>query len=86
MACENKKFMQPCHTCGLAYQFGPGRYEGVWLEAYGIRVCDGCELGNQDGWHPSFEPRLNAILKDDGLPLPDRLPNGLLPFNPPVPR
>ena len=82
MAFEHIKFMEICPVCGDQYQYGPHRYEGAWLEAYGIQVCDTCKNGNFDGWAPHLEPRLLKVLKAKGLPAPERNERGFLPFNP----
>ncbi len=75
-----EKIMLNCDTCGNPYQEGPHRYEGHKLHRYGgIMVCDGCWQGNHDGWNPHFEPILLGILKEKGLPVPERNEQGLLP-------
>ena len=82
MESSSYKHMEVCPVCGERYQFGPHSYEGHRLEAYDMRVCDGCEVGNHDGWAPHHEATLLEHLKTRNLPEPERLENGMLPFNP----
>ncbi|WP_420331940.1 hypothetical protein [Oceanicaulis alexandrii] len=86
MAYTTMKFMETCPVCDQAFQFGPKRYEGFTLDAYDMHVCDRCEVGNHDGWSPHHEPKILEHLKAKNLPVPGRLPNGMLPFNPPKTR
>ena len=79
---ENMKDLYPCPVCGGSYHFGSGRYEGFSLDAYDMHVCDLCEVGNHDGWAPHHEAKILEHLKAKHLPVPARLPNGMLPFNP----
>ena len=76
------KNLEICPVCGGEYQFGPKRYEGFSLDAYQMHVCDRCEMGNHDGWAPHHEAKILEHLKAKNLPVPARLPNRLLPFNP----
>ena len=70
----------PCAVCGNPFQHGPHRYEGHKLELYGgVFCCDSCWKSNWDGWGPVAEPRILAILKEKGLPDPQRNKKGWLP-------
>jgi hypothetical protein len=75
------RLMFDCDVCDRPYQHGRHVYEGKPLSAaYGHSfVCPICYEGNHDGWHPSLEPAVLALLERKGLPVPPRLPNGLLP-------
>jgi hypothetical protein len=74
--------MSKCDVCGQQYQNGPHRYEGHRLELYGdIFCCDSCWNSNWDGWAPHFEPVLLEHLKQNGLSVPERNANRLLPRN-----
>ncbi|KAA5803884.1 hypothetical protein F1654_08795 [Alkalicaulis satelles] len=83
MTIEEFKYMLPCPICGGQFQCGPHRYEGHTLDVYRVHVCGGCELGNHDGWGREHEAKLIALCERNGESIPERLPNGLLPFNPP---
>lgn len=50
-----EKLMIGCPLCGLNYQMGPGRYEGIRLKLYELTVCEKCWDLNWDGWHPDYE-------------------------------
>lgn len=77
---KQDRFMFNCDVCGASYQFGPHRYEGHALKLYGtIFCCDTCWKGNWDGWAPHLEPLLIGHLERQGLPVPERNRNGLLP-------
>ena len=82
MGLSSYKHMEVCPVCGEQYQYGPHKYEGHRLEAYDMRVCDWCEAGNHDGWAPHNEGTILEHLKARNLPEPERLKNGMLPFNP----
>ncbi len=43
-------------------------------------VCTTCKLDNLSGWKPEHEPLLRQGLAASGLFIPDRTPEGLLPF------
>ena len=69
-----------CDVCDADYQAGPHRHEGHRLHLYGdVTCCDTCWRGNWDGWAPHLETRLLGHLQRQGLPVPRRLPRGLLP-------
>lgn len=76
---KNEKIILTCDLCGSKYQHGPHRYEGHKVERYGIMVCDTCWQSNWDGWAPQYEARILEHAKAQGLTLPDRNKNGLLP-------
>ena len=81
IAQDEDKIMQTCDVCGSSYQHGPHVYEGCKLDLYGgIFCCSKCWDANGDGWAPSYEPVLLAILKAKNLPEPKRNANGLLPL------
>ena len=76
---EGYKFMQKCFTCGSAYQFGPGRYDGKHVARYEIDVCKSCYEGNWDGWRPDLGEKIIAHLKKNELPVPPMNAEGFLP-------
>lgn len=74
------RVMYPCFCCGRQVQFGPHRYDGRAAQLYGnVPVCMTCWSANWDGWSPTVEPKLLALLAERGLPVPARNENGLLP-------
>ena len=66
------RFMFTCPLCGNEYQHGPHLYEGHNLKLYGIWVCNNCYEFNWDGWTSHNEEKLLKILKENGLPTPER--------------
>lgn len=77
---KHEPIMQKCDVCGGMYQHGPGTY-GQKLHLYGGGCCRTCWATNSDGWAPAYEKKLLALLKKNGLPIPARNANGLLPRN-----
>jgi hypothetical protein len=78
----NDKMMFSCDVCGNPYQHGRHLYEGKPLLLYGSAfACPTCWESNHDGWSPNLEPVLLRLLEKQGLPVPKRLANGLLPRN-----
>lgn len=74
------KVVLTCAVCGSSFQFGPHIYQGHRLHRYGgIMVCNACWQGNCDGWAIHLEPLLLAHLNQNGLPMPPRGANCLLP-------
>jgi len=76
---SSEKIIQTCDLCGSPYQHGPHRYEGHKAHLYGIMVCDSCWQDNWDGWNPRFEEKLLSVLKEKGLPIPERNEKDRLP-------
>ena len=76
---NNKKFMFKCDLCDSSYQMGRHKYDGKQISRYGIGVCNICYKGNWDGWATNHESKILLHLKEEGLPVPDRNDNGLLP-------
>jgi hypothetical protein len=76
---ESIKFS--CFTCSTEYEMGFGVYEGKRISLYGgIYVCPTCYNGNVEGWNnPAVEEKLINHLKEEGLPVPERNENRLLP-------
>jgi hypothetical protein len=70
-----------CFCCNIAFQFGPYWYEGRFLPAYQVTLCTYCYDRAKTGWLFRHEARLLDWLKQSGLPVPDRLPNGRLPLS-----
>lgn len=73
------KFMYKCFMCGSDFQFGPHRYKGKEIHKYNISVCNICYDMNWDGWAPEYTEKLVEHLKKEGLPIPERNPEGWLP-------
>ncbi len=71
-----------CPLCGLNYQMGPGRYEGIRLKLYELTVCEKCWDLNWDGWHPDYEEFLIRHMRNKKLPVPDKNEKGYLPRGP----
>lgn len=69
----------PCDVCGRLKDYGHGRYDLKKVEGYHMWVCPTCWEGNWDGWSPLHEEAILTHLKKVGMPVPPRLPNGLLP-------
>jgi hypothetical protein len=76
---KNGAIKEICPLCGFEYYMGPHLYEGHMLKSYGIMICKGCWEVNWDGFSRRHEPKLIEALKNNGLPTPNRLENGLLP-------
>lgn len=75
-------FYQRCALCGAEFSFGPRRYEGHYIDAYKILVCNTCWDGNWDGWSPYHEIPLLAHLVSHDIPIPARNERGWLPRDP----
>ena len=67
-----KRMMVDCFCCNEKFQHGPWRYEIRHVEAYGIKVCEGCYSSNEDGWAPDIEKRLMDHLTKTKRPIPER--------------
>ena len=72
-------FMFDCQMCGREFQFGHHIYDGKFIPAYQLHVCQTCFEGNWDGWAPHHESRLIARLKAKGIEVPKRNREGYLP-------
>jgi hypothetical protein len=71
--------MAKCEMCGAEFRNGPHRYEGKFIRAYQLLVCETCWKGNWSGWNPRMEPKLIAHLQAKGLPIPERNEKGWFP-------
>jgi len=71
--------MMQCPLCDKSYQYGHQIYEGYYCKLYDIRVCGICWEYNWDGWNPRHEEKLIEILKNKGLPIPERNNKGWFP-------
>lgn len=71
--------MVRCELCHSEFQFGPHRYDGKHIARYQMTVCRTCYQANHDGWAPAWEERVLAVLKEKGLPVPERNAEGYLP-------
>lgn len=71
--------MVRCFIHGGDFQFGPHRYAGKHIPRYQITVCETCYQANWDGWAPHYEARILGHLATQGLPVPERNTDGLLP-------
>jgi hypothetical protein len=76
---ERKPFYCTCGLCGMTFQFGPGRYDGKHIPGYNLTVCKGCYDANWDGWAPQWEAKILQHLHENGLPVPAKNSQGLLP-------
>ncbi len=71
---------QVCDVCEQALHHGSHRCDGHKLRRYGgIMICDSCWERNNDGWPPYYEELLIQHLERQGIPIPRRNDNGLLP-------
>ena len=71
-----------CGICDSHFQLGPHKYPGRLLNknTYGdVVVCMICYRANHDGFNPGAEKMLLDHIKRQGLPIPERNKNGLLP-------
>jgi len=75
------KNMESCFLCGRNFQFGPSRYDGSFIPKYQFIVCQYCYLTAWDGWGPAWEPKILEHLEKNGLEVPTRDKDGLLPRN-----
>jgi hypothetical protein len=44
--------MAKCEMCGAEFRDGPHRYEGKFIRAYQLLVCQACWNANWSGWNP----------------------------------
>ena len=58
--------LETCFLC-QGSQFGPHAYNGRWIRAWNIVVCNGCLDGNYDGIVPGTYPHLLDYLKARGI-------------------
>lgn len=75
----NLRIMEKCFCCRRSFQMGPGRYDGKFIPAYQILVCQNCYDGNWDGWAPVFEERILKHLNEESIAEPSRNSKGFLP-------
>jgi hypothetical protein len=75
-----------CFFCGKQFEkYEPlysgeySGYRGMYIGKYMIEACDVCYASNSDVWERRHEGRLVAHLTDNGLPIPTRNAEGLLP-------
>ena len=73
------KFMYTCDLCGAEYQFGRHIYDGKYIPRYKLNVCMNCYSGNHDGWSPHDERIILKHIEENGLSVPERNEEGLLP-------
>ncbi len=68
-----------CPACGNYFLMGPQVYDGKYIPRYKISVCMNCYDSNLAGWTPHIEKNITKHLASNGIDIPDRAPNGLLP-------
>ena len=73
------KSTSKCFICGEERQYGPHEYQLIHVPRYDVWVCNICYQANWDGWARVNEERLIAHLQKEGLPIPQRNPQGWLP-------
>jgi hypothetical protein len=61
---DEHKVMYNCFLCRSSFQFGPHRYDGKPVNAWGIVVCLRCKSANWDGIVPTTYPHLIAHLNE----------------------
>ena len=66
-AAEQVKRFYDCFLCQSAFQFGPHRYDGRGIGAWGIRVCETCYSSNADGLVLEQHARLAQHLRARGV-------------------
>jgi hypothetical protein len=68
-----------CQLCGVKVRYGFGRYDLRKVRGYNLWVCKSCWTINENGWLPIHEAFLLDHLKKEGLPVPPKNRNKLLP-------
>ena len=68
-----------CPACGNYFLMGPQVFDGKYIPRYKISVCMNCYDDNRAGWSPQHEINITKQLESNGIGLPEREPNGLLP-------
>ena len=68
-----------CDVCGERHYQGIGCYPLRKVRGYEMFCCKACIEGNWDGWKPSHEARILALLDEKGIAHPPRNADGLLP-------
>jgi len=63
------KHMVACFLCDVDFQFGPNRYEGEQIVAWGVALCNSCYQSVRDGVAPQRGYRLIDHLAERGLPV-----------------
>jgi len=56
-----------CFLCGRPFRFGPHRYDGEYVRAWDIMICDICLNKNRDGIVPMTYPHLHEHLRSRGI-------------------
>lgn len=64
---DQQRHMETCFLCRQAFQFGPGRYDGKYIQAWKISVCRTCHTFNHDGLVPGTFPQLLPHLQSIGV-------------------
>jgi hypothetical protein len=68
-----------CDLCGGQFQFGPHAYNGSFVSAYQMSVCNICLSSHSDGISPLFEKLFEAHFQKHNLPRPKRNQRGWYP-------
>ncbi len=58
-----------CFLCRQKFRFGANIYDGRGIGAWGVSLCRICLSGNHDGIVLESHPRLEAHLKERGVPI-----------------
>ena len=58
-----------CFLCRQKFRFGANIYDGRGIGAWGVSFCRICVSGNHDGIVLESHPRLEAHLKERGVPI-----------------
>jgi hypothetical protein len=67
MTADGPKHFVRCFLCQNEFQYGPNRYAGRPVKAWGIQICELCERMNDDGLVTEQHPRLIAHLRQAGV-------------------
>lgn len=76
---HRRKAMPTCFVCGSTFSLGRRPLDGRHIASYAVEVCRPCYDFLRLGWGSQDEKRLIAHLLAQGLPLPKRNQDGLLP-------
>ncbi len=74
-----KELRTKCDLCDRLFRFGPGRYQGKYIQHYEMTLCNSCFKRNWDGFTPGLEAQFIAHMKSKGIALPERNDEGCYP-------
>jgi hypothetical protein len=66
---DEEKIFYDCFMCERRFQFGRYVYDGQYVSAWGVNICNRCRHNNCSGIDPAEHPRTVQLLKYRSAPI-----------------